>query len=153
MNLIDIKKLYQKKHDMLLSYFSDCKDSQKIYEKIIELGRKLPPSSEDLVKEDYLIHGCQSNVYLQSSLSDEGNVLYHIHSDALISSGLANLLLSIYNNEKIELTLFCPPVFIQELGLPSALSIGRSNGLASMYSKMQQDAKKLFIQMHTPAAV
>jgi len=149
MNLADIKVLYQKKQDMLLSIFSEgAQDPQKIYEKIIDLGRNLPSSTNEILQDQYLIHGCQSKVYLASSVSSEGIIKYEVHSDALISSGLANLLLFIYDNEKIELTLFCPPLFIQELGLPSALSIGRSNGLASMYSRMQQDAKKLFIQIH-----
>lgn len=150
MNLADIKALYQKKQDMLLSIFSESKQNpQKVYEKIIDLGRTLSTSNNEITKDEYLIHGCQSRVYLTSAISTQGVITYDVHSDALISSGLASLLLFIYNKEKIELTLFCPPVFIQELGLPSALSIGRSNGLASMYTRMQQDAKKLFVQMHT----
>ena len=148
MNLNDIKELYKKKHDILLSCFANCDTPERVYEKIIEIGKNLPNPLENIEYEANLVHGCQSIVYLSSSLNAKGNIFYQIQSDALISSGLAHLLLLMYQDEKIELTLFCPPLFIQDLGLPSALSISRSNGLASMYARMQQDAKKLFIQMH-----
>jgi cysteine desulfuration protein SufE len=148
MDLTDIKALYQKKHNMLLSLFSSCTDPKSIYEKIISLGKLLPTASKEIMQECNLIYGCQSNVYLVSHSTPDGKIIYEVQSDAIISSGLAQLLLFVYNNEKIELTLFCPPVFIQELGLPSALSMGRSNGLASMYKRMQQDAKKIFIKTH-----
>ena len=142
----ELNTLYQKKHKNLLDQFSDCKDPHKTYEKIIDFGKKITPAPDDIKKESNIVEGCQSLVYLSSTISEEGSIAYQIQSDALISSGLAALLFSIYDKEKIELILFCPPLFIQDLGLNKNLSPGRSNGLAGMYSRMKKDAIKFFIE-------
>ena len=142
----ELNALYQKKQKNLLNQFSDPQNPQKTYEKIIELGKTIPPSKEDIKKEANVVEGCQSLVYLSSEVTSDGVINYQIQSDALISSGLAALLFSIYDKEKIELILFYPPLFIQELGLNKSLSPGRSNGLAGMYARMKRDAVKYFIE-------
>lgn len=142
----ELNVLYQKKHKILLDQFADCKDPHKTYEKIIEFGKKITLAPEAIKKEVNVVEGCQSLVYLSSTINEEGSITYQIQSDALISSGLAALLFSIYDKEKIELILFHPPLFIQELGLNKSLSPGRSNGLAGMYSRMKKDAIKYFIE-------
>lgn len=140
--------LYQKKHSDLLSLFSECKTPEAIYEKIIILGKSLPKPPSELLNgktENHLVKGCQSTVFIFSEIDSTGRMSYYIDSDALISSGLASLLLYIYQGEKAEFILFCPPLFIGDLQLNLTLSPGRSNGLASMYSRMKQDALKLFL--------
>ncbi len=142
----DLNLLYTKKHKNLLSLFLPITDPQKTYEKIIQLGKSVAPPQEDIKKEEFLIEGCQSISYLSSQLQSNGNIFYQVHSEALISLGLASLLLSIYQDEPIQLILLYPPLFIQELGLNTSLSPGRSNGLASMYAKMKNDALALIIK-------
>lgn len=144
----ELNALYQKKHKQLLNLFSESKDPQKTYEKIIELGKKISPAKDDIKKEINIVEGCQSLVYLSSEISEEGSIIYQIQSDALISSGLAALLFFIYDKEQIELILYHPPLFIQDLGLNKSLSPGRSNGLAGMYSRMKKDAIKFFIDQN-----
>lgn len=139
----ELTYLYQQKQKKLLSKFSNLGDSKAIYETIIKLGQNLPPFPSELKTEDNLVTGCQSQVFLSAKTNSEGEILYHIYSDALISSGLAALLLFIYEKEPIELILLCPPLFITELGLSKSLSPGRSNGLASIYSRMKSEAIKL----------
>ncbi len=135
--------LYEQKRKALLATFSDLKDPQKIYERLIEMGRNLPSPISGLQIEKNLVEGCQSQVFLLAEETPEETICYHIASDALISSGLAALLLAIYNQEPPELTLLCPPLFVAEMGLTKALSPSRSNGLASIYSRMKQEALKL----------
>lgn len=150
----ELLALYQKKHTELLTLFADCKTAESVYEKIITLGKSLPKPPTKLLEnknENHLVRGCQSIVYIFSEINPEGKIFYHIYSDALISSGLASLLLFMYQGEKAEFILFCPPLFIGELKLNITLSPGRSNGLASMYSKMKQDALKLFLNKENPS--
>lgn len=142
----EIQTLYEKKQAALLELFAYCKTAQEIYEKIITLGKSVPKPLKNISLEENRILGCQSIVHLSSEIDFNGKVFYEINSDALISSGLAYLLLFIYSGEQAELILFCPPLFIQKLQLTTNLSPGRSNGLASMYVRMKQDALKLFIQ-------
>lgn len=142
----ELTYLYQQKQRELLSNFPDSSDPKQIYEKIIKLGQLLPPFPLELRTEKTLVSGCQSEVFLLATIDSEGKIFYQIHSDALISAGLAALLLSIYQGEYAELTLLCPPLFITELGLAKNLSPGRSNGLASIYSRMKAEAMNLHLK-------
>ena len=123
----------------LVKIFLSCKDKRSVYEKIIELGKLLPsPSPEDLIEEN-LVPGCQSKLYLISSEVD-GKIFFTASSDALISAGLAYLLLYIYNGQTPETILKCPPNFINEIGLLSSLTPGRSNGFNSLLLKIKRES-------------
>lgn len=140
--------LYEQKHEALLQKFSASSDPKQIYEKIIELGRTLPLLSDSLKKEENLVQGCQSEVFLSAEMKADGAMLYTIGSEALISSGLAALLLLIYQGESPEMIMLCPPRFISDLGLAKNLSPGRSNGLASIYARMKQEATRLYLEQN-----
>lgn len=121
--------------------FADCSTPQMKYEKIIELGRGLPPLPTELMTDCRLVSGCQSKMYLHSSFI-EGKVFFKSYSEALISAGLAALLLAVYNDEPPEVIVRCPPHFLEELGIQSSLSPSRSNGLSSLFLRMKMDAIK-----------
>ncbi len=128
------------KQDALKKIFSPLNREQK-YQKIIELGKALTlfPLPDQIPENQ--VHGCQSQMYLISSYNDE-LVYFRATSDALISRGLAALLLFIYNQESPETILKCSPVILQDLGIPSIVSPSRANGLLSLFTRMQQHALK-----------
>jgi cysteine desulfuration protein SufE len=142
----ELTYLYEQKHEALLKKFPLSRDPKQIYEIIIELGRTLPSISDALKSEENLVSGCQSQVYLSTTIDSNGKVFFEIGSEALISSGLAALLLDIYQGEPAELILLCPPLFISELGLAKSLSPGRAGGLTSIYARMKQETTKLYLQ-------
>lgn len=107
------------------------------YTKIIELGSMLISMNPQDMTEKNLIAGCQSLLYLKVDLED-GKLLFKAHSDALISRGLAALLIHVYSGLTPYTILKNPPTFLQELNLLKNLSPSRSNGVASIYLKMQQ---------------
>jgi len=146
-DIFKLQTIYKKKHADLLALFSQT-DHKHVYETIIYLGKTLKKPPLYIAYEENLVPGCQSTVYLAAEPTKNG-IYYHIQSDALISSGLAMMLLKIYQNESAAMPLCCPPQFIQDLGLQSVLSPGRSNGLASIYAKIYQDAKKIFLLQNT----
>ena len=125
--------------------FAGCTTPELKYEKIIALGRQLPPFPQELKLPGCLVKGCQSQMYLHSTLID-GRVRFQVFSEALISSGLAALLLAVYNDESPETVLGCPPLFLEELAIHGSLSPGRSNGLSSLFLRMKQDAVNFLIQ-------
>lgn len=143
----ELSALYEKRHAEVLSLFTSC-DPSKIYEKIIEIGRKLPSAPREIEIEANLVSGCQSIAYLSIAQTPEGLLSYRLQSEALISKGLGALLLAAYDNAPLELILLYPPLFIQELGLHKSLSPGRSNGLASLYARMKKEALRLYAQKH-----
>lgn len=123
--------------------FKNCTSPQEKYQKIIELGKQLPAFPEEKKISENIIQGCQSIVYFDSKLQN-GKLFFSAYSDALISSGLAYLLITAYNDHSPEFILKTPPTFLQQLQINTSLTPGRSNGLASMFLRMQQDALKYF---------
>lgn len=132
------------KQKNLKSLLASCTTPDQLYAKIIELGRSLPPFPEDQKIPAHLVKGCQSQMYLISSMK-EGKIYFSIHSDALISAGLGALLLAIYDGEPPQALLLCPPTVLKELNLPQLLSPGRANGLASLFAKMREFAQKALL--------
>ena len=125
--------------------FLACPSEEDKYEKIMELGRKQPPLSAAFKKPENLVKGCQSQMYLHTYW--KGNkVIFEAESDALISAGLAALLIMVYSGESPEAILKCPPTYLDELGINASLTPNRANGLASMHLRMKQDALKLLVE-------
>lgn len=111
--------------------------SEMIYREIIRWGETPPPFQEEWRSEDNRVTGCQSLMYLHTECRG-GKMHFWAASDALISSGLAAILISVYQGESPEEILKSPPTFLEEIGIPKALSPGRANGLASLYIKIKQ---------------
>ena len=126
------------KQHRLISIFLNLSLEEK-YEKIITMGRALPILPPSARSEKNLVRGCQSLLYLDTEL--RGDLIYfNADSEALISKGLAALLIEVYSGESPEALFKEPPFFLKEIGLHQALSPARSNGLASLFKKMQEEA-------------
>jgi cysteine desulfuration protein SufE len=137
---------FQKKCDEIKNIFIN-QSTQERYQTLIEMGRKLPPLPDALKTTDRIVPGCQSTLYLYTILQD-GKLFFQAHADALISAGLAALLVGVYSGETPETILKSPPDFIKELGISSSLSPNRSNGLSSIYFRMKQESVKFMIIMN-----
>ena len=121
--------------------------NEEIYLKIMEWGKLLPPFQLKWKIEANLVLGCQSTTYLHTELKKE-KMYFSAASNALISAGLAAIMIEAYNGQKPETVLKEPPSFLEELNIPTLLTPGRANGLASFYLKMKQEAIKTQISVH-----
>jgi cysteine desulfuration protein SufE len=135
----------QKKQEAMKQLFASCQSAESKYKKIIELGKAQKPLLEEYKTEENRVSGCQSRMYLRSTF-ENGAVFFESDSDAIISAGLALLLVKVYSGESPETILKCPPNYIEELGLSQTLTPGRANGLASMYLRMKQDAFRYYMK-------
>lgn len=133
--------LLQNKQDELKKIFSSSTSREVLYQQIMNFGKKLPPFEESWKTQENLVLGCQSVMYLKT-IYEEGKLTFFVASDALISAGLASLLLFVYSDETPETVLTSPPNFLEEMGIIESLTPGRANGLASLYFKMKQEAVK-----------
>lgn len=124
--------------------FSSFSSPDESYRFLIEMGKTLPPFHEAWKSEERIVRGCQSLLYLRASLLND-KVYFDVFSEALISAGLAWLLISVYNGETSETILKYPPRFIEEIGLYTSLSPSRSNGLSHIYLRMKQEALKFLL--------
>lgn len=125
--------------------FLACPSEEAKYEKIIELGRQQSPLAATYKNPDNLVKGCQSQMYLHSFWSDD-HIIFESESDALISAGLAALLVQVYSGESPEAILKCPPNYLEEIGINSSLTPNRASGLYSMHLRMKQDALKMLVE-------
>lgn len=132
------------KQQSIVTLFTGCTTPQMKYEKIITLGRSLPSYPSKLKTVDRLVKGCQSEMYLDAQLV-EGKMHFQCYSEALISAGLAALLIAAYQGEPPEAILSCPPSFLEELNIHTSLSPSRSNGLASLFLRMKQHALNFLV--------
>lgn len=133
-----------KKQRALKQLFHECRTHEDKYTKIIQIGRQLAAYPEVYKTADHSVRGCQSTMYLYANL-EHGKVHYWAHSEALISAGLAALLIAVYDAEPPEVILQCPPLFLEELGIHQALSPSRANGLSSLFLKMKQEALQFYL--------
>src|SRR5580704_12491845 len=112
---------FQEKERIIKKKFALLPSLEMRYNALIDLGKKLPPFPPSLKTPDNIVKGCQSTLYLYGSL-ENGKLFFQASSDALISAGLAALLLEVYNGEAPETLLSCPPDFLLELGVIAHLS-------------------------------
>ncbi|MBB64031.1 MAG: SufE [Waddliaceae bacterium] len=134
------------KQNELIELFAECRNAEDTYQKIMDLGKSLPDLEQTWKTENYRVQGCQSLMYLHSYLNENGKVIFEGYSDALISSGLAAIMIKVYSEESPETILQCEPEFLDKLGIRTSLSPNRANGLASLHLRMKQEALRLMIE-------
>lgn len=135
------------KQAQIKQLFASCTSPTEKYSKIIELGRTQPPLEERFKTDENIVQGCQGTMYLHTSVEGD-RVYFQTSADALISAGLAMILVDVYSGETAETILKCPPAYLEELGLGAALSPGRANGLYSIHLRMKQEALKVMLNRH-----
>lgn len=122
--------------DELIEDFSFFEDWMAKYEYIIQLGKELPLIDDAYKKPEYLIKGCQSQVWLQADLAD-GKVIFTADSDAVITKGLVSLMVKVLSNHSPDEIVEADLYFIDQIGLKEHLSPTRANGLVSMVKQMK----------------
>jgi cysteine desulfuration protein SufE len=130
------------KQQAVKTLFAPCQDMEAKYRLLIDLGRQQKQLAADKKTADNIVRGCQSTVYLHTQMVD-GSLVFEAESDALISAGLAMLLVKVYSGESPEAILKCPPTYLEEIGINNALTPSRANGLHHIHLRMKQEAIKV----------
>ncbi|HEY8661927.1 MAG TPA: SufE family protein [Hanamia sp.] len=123
----------------IVEAFSWFENWEEKYEYIIELGKKLPSLEEEYKKEENIIKGCQSTVWLVAEYRN-GKVIYKADSDALIVKGLVSMLISVLSGHTPDEILEARLGFIKEIGMMAHLAQTRSNGLVAMVKQIKNYA-------------
>ena len=116
--------------------FDDWMDK---YNYIIELGKELPLINPAYKTAQYLIQGCQSQVWVGADFID-GKVVFTADSDAIITKGIANLLIKVLSHQTPQDILKASLDYLDVIGLKNHLSPTRANGLVSMIKQMKMYA-------------
>ena len=126
-----IKEIQQE----VIDEFSFFEDWQQRYEYLIELGKSIAPFKGEK-KEELLIKGCQSSVWLFAELKDN-KIYFSMDSDAILPKGIAALLARIYSGQTPEDIINSDTQFIEKIGLQEFLSPTRANGLLAMIKQIK----------------
>ncbi|MBT4780462.1 MAG: SufE family protein [Polaribacter sp.] len=120
----------------IIDEFSMFDDWMDRYQYIIDLGKSLPIIESKFKLDENLIKGCQSKVWLYSELEND-MIKYSADSDAILTKGIAALLIRVYSGQKPNDILTAETRFIDEIGLKEHLSPTRANGLVSMIKQIK----------------
>lgn len=135
-------KEIEKRTQEIIRDFTSLSSWEERYKKIIHLGKTNEPLAEKYKTKEWLVKGCQSQVWLYSFLDKQGRVVFQADSDALITKGLVCLLLQYYSELLPEEIISSPvPAFFEALDLANHLTPTRVGGLFSMVRQIQYYAK------------
>jgi cysteine desulfuration protein SufE len=129
MNINDIQ-------NEIIEDFSVFEDWMDKYAYLIELGNSLAPFDEKHKIDQNLIDGCQSKVWFNADLIDD-KIVFSADSDAIITKGIASLLIKVLSNQTPKDIVDAELYFINKIGLQQHLSPTRSNGLMSMIKQLK----------------
>jgi cysteine desulfuration protein SufE len=120
----------------IIEEFSAFEDWMDKYNYLIELGKDLKILDEKYRMQNNLLSGCQSRVWLHAEFKD-GKVYFTADSDAVITKGLASLMIRVLDGQTPDDILAADLGFLEKIGLKEHLSPTRSNGLTSMIKQMK----------------
>ncbi len=125
----------------ILSQTKQIKSWEDKYRFIIQLGKKLPPFSEEQRQNADIIKGCESQVWFHWEIINNQMHLF-LDADARIVKGLLALVLIITqqkSKKEIQETDF--DAYFCKLSLIEHLSESRNNGLQSILAKIRVISK------------
>lgn len=124
-----------------MSFFDDWEER---YRYVIDLGKQLVDLPDEKKSEDFILHGCQSQVWVDHFYDAEKQKLYFlVATDAHIVKGLSAIVLSAFNGRSPqEVVSYDVEKYLDELALIRHVSPTRGNGLRSMVGKMQSIADR-----------
>src|ERR1039457_151803 len=85
----------------IISDFSLFEDWMDKYNYLIEMGKSIRQIDEKYKTNQYVITGCQSQVWLFAELKD-GRIIFSADSDAIITKGIVNLLIQVLSGQTPE---------------------------------------------------
>ncbi len=120
----------------IIEEFAGLGEWMERYNYLIDLGKDLPAIDPAFRNDEYLIRGCQSRVWLNADLEGD-RIVFTADSDAIITKGLAALIIRVFTNHTPAEILAANLDFIDQIGLKEHLSPTRSNGLVAMIRQIR----------------
>ena len=111
--IMEIKSIQEQEAEIIAEFamFEDWMDK---YNYLIEMGREIPLIDQKFKIDQNLISGCQSRVWLQAKYENE-RIAFTADSDAVITKGIANLLIRVMNNQAVDDIINAEFLFIASL--------------------------------------
>lgn len=114
-------------------------DMEMILNYIMELGEELPSFPEEERKEDNIVKGCQSKVWMAAT-EENGKINFKADSNTAITKGLVSLLVRVLNQSSPDSVINAEIYFPKQIGMDRFIGTQRSNGFASIIKQMKMYA-------------
>ena len=111
-------------------------DMESIIFYIMELGQQLPKLPEQYKVEENIIKGCQSKVWLTTSMEND-KIIFQADSNTEITKGLISMLIRVLSDQSAEAIADAELYFIEKIGMSRVIGSQRSNGFAAMIRQMK----------------
>lgn len=122
--------------NQLVTDFTFLDNWEDRYQLLIDWGKELPQMPTDQKQEQYLIKGCQSQVWLFPEFKN-GKIFFSADSDAIITKGIIAIFIRVFSGQTPQDILNSSTEFIDKIGLKEHLSPTRANGLVSMIQQIK----------------
>ena len=128
------KKIEKYKEE--LDYFDETMDK---YKYLLDQGKKIEKFPEEYRKKNFLVKGCQAQVWLVPKFKD-GLLIFLCDSDAFISKGMVAILSDIYGYRTPSEIINSDFNKLEILGLDNILTPSRRNGVYAMLGYIKKYA-------------
>jgi len=112
------------------------------YEYIIDLGKTLKPLERDQEKDENLVQGCTSKVWLICE-KKEKKLYFKANSNAMIVKGLVYILVTLFSNLRPQEILDINLDVLKKLNLAEIITPNRQSGVVGMMKRIKEYAKAL----------
>lgn len=127
----------------LVEEFDLLGDWESRIEYVIDMGKDLDPLPDEDRIDANKVPGCAAQVWLTTRRAD-GRLRFLADSDSALSKGNIALLLKLYSDRApAEILAFDARAALDRLGLPSALTRQRANGLNAMVGRIREEAARV----------
>jgi cysteine desulfuration protein SufE len=124
--------------DDISALFAEAKGWEGKYRQIMLLGKQLPPLPDEYKQDEFLVKGCESNVWFHYECDEQGNYHFAADSDARIVKGLVIIILAAFNQSTArQLADFDIEAYFSQLDLLKHLSPSRSNGIQAIVEQIK----------------
>jgi len=136
-NVLMEQRVLQIKEDLEL--FDNDLDK---YEYIIDLGKSLEPLDKDNEKDENLVQGCTSKVWLICE-KKEDKLHFKANSNAMIVKGLVYILITLFSNLRAKEILDINLDVLKKLNLAEIITPNRQSGVVGMMKRIKEYAQAL----------
>ena len=133
-------KSIQEAQSEIIEEFAGLSDWEERFQVLIELGESLPKYPDEKKKDEFLVPGCQSRVWIAPEMK-EGQLFFFADSDTSLTKGLIAILVKVFSGHTPDEISQSSLEFIETIGLQKFLSISRRNGLHNMIQILMDYAK------------
>ena len=133
---IACKTVDQHQEEIIDAFATLSGDRVAMLDYLIDLGHTLAPMDPLYKRDDYLVQGCMSKVWVVDTLIQE-RLFFQADSNTAITKGLISLLLKVLSGQSVQAIVEADLYFIEAVGMLELIGFQRTSGLSHMIKTLK----------------